>query len=100
MVIRLSPSLEKRVERAAKAKGIKPSKLVEEAVKEYLAAKGKPHDEVSEARRQLRELLKHKRKVVDFDAAVHEARREARQLEEDNAEWIERAGHRYQSEDK
>ncbi len=87
MVIRLSSTMVKRVERAAKARGIKPSKLVEDALKEYLT--DKPHEEISEARRQLRELLKDQKPPDDFMAAVHEARRYARQLEEDNADWIE-----------
>ncbi len=51
MVIRLSPTIQKRVTRAAKAKGIKPSQLVEDALKEYLTAERKPREQVSEARR-------------------------------------------------
>ncbi len=87
MVIRLSSAMVKRVERVAKARGVKPSKLVEDALKEYLAPK--QPDEISEARRQLNELLKHKKKTVDFDAAVHAAKRYAGKLLEDNADWIE-----------
>jgi len=98
MVIRLSPTIEKRVARAAKAKGIKPSQLVEAALREYLAAERKPREQVSEARRQLNELLRHKKKSVDFMAEVHEAKREAGRLYEDNAEWIERASHRFDSD--
>ncbi len=90
MVIRLSPTIEKRVARAAKAKGIKPSQLVEAALKEYLAAERKPREQVSEARRQLDELLRRKKKTVDFDAEVHQAKRSAGKLYEDNADWIER----------
>ena len=85
MVIRLSPTLQKRVERAAIARGVKPSKLVEAALKEYL----NPRDQVSEARRQLRQLLKHKKKTVDFDAAVERAKHYAGKLLDDNADWIE-----------
>jgi predicted transcriptional regulator len=73
MVIRLSSTLQKRVEREAKARGAKPAKLFEDALREYLASKRKPRNQVSEARQQLRELLKHKKKVDDFDAAVHAA---------------------------
>ncbi len=95
MVIRLSPTMQKRVERAAKARGVKPSKLVEELLTERLVAERKPREQVSEARKRLRELAKYKKKVDDFDAELHEARRYARQLEEDNAEFIEAAARRY-----
>ncbi len=88
MVIRLSSAMVKRVERVAKARGVKPSKLVEDALKEYLAPK--QPDEISEARRQLNELLKHKKKTGDFDAAVERAKRRAGELYEANADWIER----------
>ena len=98
MVIRLSPTIQKRVTRAAKAKGIEPSQLVEDALKEFLKTKREPREQVSEARRQLDELLKHMRKPVDFDAEVHAAKRRAGQLYEDNAEWIERASHRFDSD--
>lgn len=90
MVIRLSPTLEKRVARAAKARGVKPDKLVADALKQYLAVERKPRAEVSEARRQLHALVRHKKKVVDFDAEVHAAKRSAGRLYEDNADWIER----------
>ncbi len=100
MVIRLSPTMEERVEQAAKAKGIEPGQLVEEALDKYLA-KDEPRQEVSEARRQLRELMKDKKPAMDFDAALHDARRYARQLEEDNADWIESlAKHRTQPTDQ
>ena len=90
MVIQLSPTLEEQVERAAQAKGITPEILVADAVGRYLAGECESSERVSEARQQLRELLKHKKKVVDFDAAVHAAKREAGRLYEDNADWIER----------
>lgn len=90
MVIRLSPTLEKRVARAAKAQGIKPERLVRVALDQYLAPRRKPRAQVSEARRQLDELLRHKKKVEDFDAAVHAAKRYAGKLLEDNADWIDR----------
>ncbi|MBM3129386.1 MAG: toxin-antitoxin system HicB family antitoxin [Chloroflexi bacterium] len=92
MVIRLSPTLEKRVARAAKAKGVKPNQWIETAVKQQLAAEDKrqPEEPVSDARRQLDELLRHKKKVEDFDAAVHAAKRYAGKLLEDNADWIDR----------
>ncbi len=89
MVIRLSSAMQKRVEREAKVRGVKPSKLVEQLLKERLAP-AKPREEVSEARRQLNELLKHKKKTVDFDAAAHAAKRYAGHLLEDNADWIDR----------
>jgi len=98
MVIRLSPTLQKRVLRAAKAKGIKPDQLVSTAVKQYLAEpKPSETEQVSETRRQLDELLKHMRKPDDFDAAVHEAKRWAGKLYEDNADWIEQSSHRFGS---
>ncbi len=89
MVIRLSPTFQKRVEREAKAKGLKPAELVEVALKECLAPKRKPREPVSEARRQLRELLKHKKKTMDFDEAVHAAKRAGGKLIEDNQDWID-----------
>ncbi len=95
MVIRLSPTLKKRVARAAKAKGVTPTKLAETALKEYLAPKSKPREEVSEARRQLRELAKYKKPIADFDAAVHSAKAYARKSYEDNAEFIELASKRF-----
>ena len=89
MVIRLSPTVQKLVERESKARGIKPAKLVEETLKEHLTTKRKPREQVSEARRQLRLLLKHKKKTVDFDAAVHAAKRAGGKLIEDNQDWID-----------
>ncbi len=91
MVIRLSPALEERIERAAKEEGIKPDKLVEKALDEYLTAERQRRQPTSEARRQLQELAQDKKKVVDFDAAVEEAKRNAGKLYDDNADWIERA---------
>jgi len=90
MVIRLSPTLEKRIVRAAKAQGITPAQWLEQAAKERLGAKRPPREQVSEARRQLDELLRHKKKTLDFMAEVHQAKREAGRLYEDNADWIER----------
>ena len=98
MVIRLSPTMEKRVARAAKAQGIKPDRWVGNILKQHLAAEGRSREPVSEARRQLDQLLKHMRKPADFDAAVHAAKRHAGRLYEDNAEWIERASHRFDSD--
>ncbi len=89
MVIRLSPAIQKRVERAAKARGVTPSRYVEELIKKNAPVKRKPRMQVSEARRQLNELLKGKTPKTDFMTALHVARRYARQLEEDNAEWID-----------
>lgn|GEM_PF-1214309 len=97
MVIRLSPTMKRRIERAAKTQGITPSKFVEEMLKERLKAKRKPRAEepVSEARRRLRELARYKKPVLDFDAAVHRAKAAARQSYEDNAEFIELAAKRF-----
>jgi hypothetical protein len=95
MTIQLSPAVEKQVERAAKARGMKPKDLVEEVLKAYFKPQAKPHLEESDARRRLRELTKYKKRQVDFDTAVHEARKYARQLEADNAEFIELAAKRY-----
>ena len=98
MVIRISPTLQKRVTRAAKAKGIKPEKLVSAALKQYLAqAKPRETEQVSPERQQLNELLKHMKKPVDFDTAGHQAKRRAGQQYEDNAEWLEQSAHRFAS---
>ena len=98
MVIHLSPTLQKRVARAAKAKGIKPDQLVTAALKQYLTEPKPPQvEQVSEARRQLDELLKHMKKPVDFDAAVHQAKRQAGQLYKDNADLIELSAQRVKS---
>ncbi len=94
MTIQLSPTLEKRVARIAKARGIQPKQLVEEAVRAYLKPQTPPRPETA-ARRELRALLRNKKKTVDFDAALHKARAYARQMEDDNAEFIERAAKRY-----
>ena len=95
MVIRLSPTLQKRVERAAIAEGVTLSKWLEAAVKERLAVKRKPREEISQARKRLRELAKYKKPVVDFDAEVHAVRAFAWKQYEDNAELIEMASKRY-----
>jgi len=95
MTIQLSPALEKRVAREAKARGIKPKELVEQALRAYLKPPTKTRPQESEARRRLRELTKYKKRNVDFDTAVHEARKYARQMEADNAEFIELAAKRY-----
>ncbi len=79
MVIRLSPALEERIERAAKEKGIKPDKLVDEAVQEYLAGE-RQTEQISEARRQLDDLLQHMKKPKDFDASMEDAKRNAGRL--------------------
>ncbi|MBI5649453.1 MAG: hypothetical protein HZC40_03245 [Chloroflexi bacterium] len=97
MVVRLSPTIQKRVERKAKAQGIKPAQLIELALKQYLAPKPKPVAPVSDARRQLNESARFMKKNVDFDAALHAARQYARQLEADNAEFIEMASKRFAS---
>ncbi len=96
MVIRLSPALEERIERAAKEKGIKPDKLVEEAVQEYLAGE-RQTEQVSEARRQLDDLLQHMKKPKDFVAEVRAAKERAAKLYEDNAEAIDQSSRRFSS---
>lgn len=95
MTIQLSPTLEKRVAREAKARGIKPKDLVEKALKAYLKPPTKTRPQESEARRRLRELNKFKRKVVDFDATVREAKAAASKLYEDNTAFITMASTRY-----
>ena len=98
MVIQLSPTLEESIAREAKQEGKLPEQLIQEMFETHLALKRQPREQVSEARRQLDELLKHKKKTVDFDAEVHAAKREAGRLLEDNAEWIESAIHRFDSD--
>jgi len=95
MTIQLSPALQKRVARTAKARGITAKQLVEEALRAYLKPPPKARPQESEARKRLRELNKYKKKEADFDAALHRARAYARQLEEDNAEFIELVANRY-----
>lgn len=90
MVIRLSPTLEKRIEREAKVQGIKPQRLVENVLKQYLRVKQARPEAISTTRRQLDALLRYKKRTVDFGATVQRAKRRAGQLYEDNAEWIER----------
>jgi hypothetical protein len=96
MVIRLSPALEERIERAAKEKGVEPEKLVEEAVQEYLAGE-RQTEQISEARRQLDDLLQHMKKPEDFVAEVRAAKKRADKLYEDNAEAIEQSSRRFRS---
>ncbi len=107
MSIQLSPTLEKRITRAAKAKGIKPEKLLAEAFKAYMILDRQAPPAQSDARRRLNELakyrkksaepeselqslLKKKKKTVDFMADVHKAKQSAGQLYEDNADFLER----------
>ena len=100
MVIRLSPTLQKRVTRAAQAQGITPEKLVSAALKQYLAPpKSSATEEISESRRRLRELARYKKPVLDFDAAVHRAKELAHQSYEDNADLLELAAQRFKSHD-
>ncbi|MBI4673551.1 MAG: hypothetical protein HY741_18005 [Chloroflexi bacterium] len=88
MTIQLSPALEKRVAREAKARGIAPKQVVEEALKAYFKPPTATRQE-SSARRELRALLQNKKKTADFIAEVRRARRAAGKLLDDNAEWIE-----------
>ncbi len=97
MVIRLSPALEERIERAAKEKGIQPDKLVEKALEEYLTAERQRREPTSEARRELDDLLQHMKKPMDFDAEVRAAKERADKLYEDNAEAIDQSSHRFSS---
>lgn len=89
MTIQLSSALEKRVAREAKARGMKPKQFVEEAVKAYLKPRTITSQE-SEARRELRTLLRTKKKTADFMGEVHKAKRAAGKLLDDNSDWIER----------
>ncbi len=89
MTIQLSPTLEKRVLREAKARGIKPNQLVEQVLKAHFQPQ-KVTQQESAARRELRALLRNKKKTLDFMAEVHKAKREAGKLLKDNADWIER----------
>ncbi len=89
MTIQLSPALQKRVARTAKARGITAKQLVEEALRAYLKPPPKARPQESEARRQLRVLLRNKKKTIDFMVEVHRAKQSAGKLLEDNAEWIE-----------
>lgn len=96
MTIDLSPAMQKRIAREAKARGIPPKQLVEEAVKAYLKPQSKSALEVTASRRRLRELTqKYKKRNVDFDPAVHEAKRAAAKLYEDNLEFIELGSKRF-----
>ena len=82
MVIQLSPTLEESIAREAKQEGKLPEQLIQEMFETHLALKRQPREQVSE----------------DFDAEVHAAKREAGRLLEDNAEWIESAIHRFDSD--
>ena len=96
MTIQLSPTVEKRLAREAKARGIKPKDIVEEALNVYWQpSKSEPLFQ-SEDWNKLRELTrKYKKRHVDFDTAVSEAKAKAYQLYEDNIEIIELAAKRY-----
>lgn len=95
MTIQLSPALEKRIAREAKARGIKPKDLVEQALKAYFKPASKAPSPESAARQRLRELNKYKKKGVDFDTTVRQAKVKANQLYQDNIEFIEMGSKRY-----
>lgn len=95
MVIRLSPTVQKLVERESKIRGIKPAKLVEDTLKERFAAKRKPREQVSDARQRLRELAQYKKKGVAFDEALRTAREFAQKQYTDNVEFIEMTAKRH-----
>lgn len=95
MTIQLSPALEKRIAREAKARGIKPKDLVEQVLKEYLKPARKTLPPESAARKRLRELNKFKKQDVDFDTAVRQAKLQAYNLYQDNVEFIEMGVKRY-----
>lgn len=92
MTIELSPALQKRVLREAKARGIPPGQIVEEALKIYFKPASAKQE--SAARRELRALLKHKKETDDFLAQVRRARRRAGKLIADNEDWIDQVSAR------
>ena len=95
MVIRLSPKIQKLVERESKARGIKPTQLVEDTLKERFTPKRKPPEQISEARQRLRELAQYKKKGVAFDEALRTARAFAQKQYTDNVEFIEMTAKRH-----
>lgn len=94
MTIQLSPTLEKRIAREAKARGMKPKELAEQILKAYFKPQAAARPETA-ARRELRARLRNKEITTDSDRKLHAARAYARQMEEDNAHFIERAAQRY-----
>jgi len=86
-VITLPESLLRQASETARQKGIEVEALVIEAVERYLVEQRE--ELVSEARKELRKLLRHKKKTVDFMEEVHQERARAREMEEANQDWID-----------
>lgn len=92
MVIRLSSTLEKRIVREAKVRGIRPNRLVENILKQHLRVRPLSRKETTSATRlQLDDLLRYKKRSANFMTAVRQAKQEAGRRYEDNVDWIERA---------
>jgi tRNA-dihydrouridine synthase len=81
-VITLPEPLLQQASEAARQKGIEVDALVIEAVERYLEEQREKS--VSEARKELRKLLRRKKKTADFMEQVHQARDWAREVEEAN----------------
>jgi hypothetical protein len=86
-VITLPEPLLQQASEAARQKGMEVDAPVIEAVERYLEEQWE--EPVSEARKELRELLRHKKKTVNFMKEVHQARAWAREVEEANQDWID-----------
>jgi metal-responsive CopG/Arc/MetJ family transcriptional regulator len=85
MVITLPDKLMEEANQVARQRGIEVKDLVVAAVERYLEG---GEEEVSEARKRLRELSRRKKKTDDFMEAVHRAKTEAYRLYQANEEWI------------
>jgi len=86
-VITLPEPLLQQASEAAHQKGIEVDALVIEAVERYLEEQREKS--VSEARKELRKLLRRKKKTAAFMEEVHQARDWAREVEEANQDWID-----------
>ena len=86
-VITLPEPLLQQASETARRKGIEVNALVIEAVERYLEEQRK--EPILEVRKELRRLLRHKKKTVDFMEEVHQARAWAREVEEANQGWID-----------
>ena len=101
VTIALPETLMVRTEAVAQRKGLKVDDLVVMAVQHYLDEE----EQVSPARRRLRELLASQKKKDDFMEAVHRAKEEALKLIEGNQDWIDLvmaggADHKWKVEDE
>jgi post-segregation antitoxin (ccd killing protein) len=81
-VITLPEPLLQQASETARQKGIEVDALVIEAVERYLEEQRE--EPVSEAWKELRKLLQHKKKTINFMKEVHQARAWAREVEEAN----------------